>query len=321
MSLRFSAASGAIAAASSLAVLVVLAAPGAEANQGKAGAKASQTSEIAFVRSSSEIYVVRADGHGVRKVARFIFSTPVLNPGWSSDRKRIAFMEFIKESDTEIGVVGSNGKNRRDDPFALSGSYPIADEPAWSPDDKRIAFEAFATDPMSDAAAIVVASTLGPNRPLTRMLTDFRHRDLAPTWSPSGSQICFERNTKRGAGFYEIGIAKNSALFVISSKGGRPRRITSGGEPDWSPDAKLIAFARLGDIYVVRPNGLGRRLLIGGRTSDGEPRWSPDGTKIAFVRPRRATCSSVRCVHDLWVADSSGRNQRLVVRNAQLIDW
>jgi Tol biopolymer transport system component len=140
MSLRFSALISAVAAASSLAVLVVLAANGA-ANQSKAGARASQTSEIAFVRSfeTSEIYVVRADGHGVRKVARFIFSTPVLNPGWSSDRKRIAFMEFIKESDTEIGVVGSNGKNRRDDPFALSARYPIADEPAWSPDDKRIA--------------------------------------------------------------------------------------------------------------------------------------------------------------------------------------
>jgi Tol biopolymer transport system component len=321
MSLRFSVPVAAAAVASGLGALGVLAPNGAEATPAKAGDKASQGSEIAFVRGY-EIYVVRGDGHDVRKVARLMSSTPVVNPAWSSDRKRIAFMEFIKESANEIGTVQANGKNRLDDAFELSwNGFPIADEPAWAPDDKRIAFEAFATDPMSDAAAIVVASTLGSNRPLTRMLTDFRHRDLAPTWSPSGRQISFERKTKRGEGFYQIGIAKNSALFVVSSKGGRPRRITSGGEPDWSPDGNLITFAQRGDIYVVRPNGLGRRVLIGGSATDGEPRWSPDGTKIAFVRARRATCSSVRCVHDLWVADSFGRNQRLVLRNAQFIDW
>jgi Tol biopolymer transport system component len=90
-------------------------------------------------------------------------------------------MEFIKESNQEIGVVGSNGKNRRDDPFALS--YGIADEPAWSPDDKRLAFVAFGSGQV-DSAAIVVGSTLHPNRPRNHVLTDFRHRDLAPTWSP-----------------------------------------------------------------------------------------------------------------------------------------
>jgi Tol biopolymer transport system component len=318
MSFRFSGASAAAVVAASIVIaLVVLLASGTDANRANAAATPSQRAEIAFVRGS-EIYVVRADGHGVRKVARLIFGTPVGSPAWSSDHKRIAFMEFIKESNQEIGVVGSNGKNRRDDPFALS--YGIADEPAWSPDDKRLAFVAFGSGQV-DSAAIVVGSTLHPNRPRNHVLTDFRHRDLAPTWSPSGRQICFERSTKRSEGFYEIGIAKNSALFLISSNGDRPRRITSGGEPDWSPDAKLITFAQRGDIYVARPNGSGRRVLIGGKTSDGQPKWSPDGTKVAFVRARHATCPSVTCVHDLWIADRNGRNQRLVVRDAQEIDW
>jgi Tol biopolymer transport system component len=97
------------------------------------------------------------------------------------------------------------------------------------------------------------------------------------------------------------------------------KRITSGSEPDWSPDGKWIALADRGNIYVVHGDGTGRRLLIGAAALDAKPRWSPDGTKIAFVRAR-PRCAALSC-SDLWIADRTGRNQRLLVRNVDTIDW
>jgi Tol biopolymer transport system component len=271
---------------------------------------------IAFVRATksrgAEIYVVRQDGRGIRRVVRSDTRGQVFDPAWSSDHRRIAFTVWIKESWVEIGIIRLNGQRRRDDALALQLYSSTVGSAAWSPDDKRMAYSTFAGGG-SDRAAIVVVSTLRPSyaRNATRRITDLRHRDIASTWSPTGALIGFQR---------DVGRDGSAAIFVVSAIGGRPMRITNGGNPDWSPDGKLIAFADHGDIFVVRPNGSARTVVIGGKTNDSQPVWSPDGTKIAFVRARRASCSA-SCTSDLWVADRKGRNQRRLVRNAYSIDW
>jgi Tol biopolymer transport system component len=44
----------------------------------------------------------------------------------------------------------------------------------------------------------------------------------------------------------------------------------------------LIAFDDGGDIYVVNPDGSGRRQLTSGSATDTAPEWSEDGTRIAY---------------------------------------
>jgi Tol biopolymer transport system component len=262
---------------------------------------------IAFVRGY-EIYVVSPDGSSVHKVARRMNGVPVTDPAWSSDRNWIAFMLFVKESDNEIGLVRPSGKDRRDGVF----DFGLASGPAWSPDDKRLAVEQFVGGfpPPTDNSAIVVVPTQPPHEQLE--LTKYTHRDFSPAWSPNGRVIAFERETHRGA---------PKAIFTVPSAGGPAKRISRGGEPDWSPDGRWIALADRGNVYVVNRDGSGRRLLIGGTPIDGKPRWSPDGKKIAFVRARRPGCRAFDCVRDLWIADRAGRNQQLLVRNADSIDW
>jgi hypothetical protein len=59
---------------------------------------------------------------------------------------------------------------------------------------------------------------------------------------------------------------------------------TAHGDPDWSPDGRLVAFASNrghGGVYVMRPDGTGMRRLFGSEASDVD--WSPDGNSMAFA--------------------------------------
>lgn len=88
-------------------------------------------------------------------------------------------------------------------------------------------------------------------------------------------------------------------LWLLSSEGGSPRRLTHGehtnGGPAWSPDGKAIAFVsnrkeKRPQIYRLRLDGGEAECLtdLDGEISGLE--WSPDGSKIAFIhRPFNPT--------------------------------
>jgi TolB protein len=43
-------------------------------------------------------------------------------------------------------------------------------------------------------------------------------------------------------------------------------------------------FDEDGDIYVMNPDGTGRKQLTSGKEIDSDPDWSPDGERVAFTR-------------------------------------
>jgi Tol biopolymer transport system component len=78
-------------------------------------------------------------------------------------------------------------------------------------------------------------------------------------------------------------------VFRITLSGKGLRQLTRGNLPSeapaFSPNAKRVAFARLGaGVFSMNLDGTRlRRLTTNGR--DSLPAWSPDGRQIAFVRP------------------------------------
>jgi dipeptidyl aminopeptidase/acylaminoacyl peptidase len=97
-----------------------------------------------------------------------------------------------------------------------------------------------------------------------------------------------------------------SALFVLSPDGSRRRLARRGTDPSWSPRGRWIAFARAGQIWVVRSQGGRPKQLT--RKGGESPAWSPDGRYIAFLRGSRDPAA--KAAKYLWVLDRRGGRAR-----------
>ncbi len=105
---------------------------------------------------------------------------------------------------------------------------------------------------------------------------------FAPVFSPDGKWIAYADQTR--------------TLYVVSSKGGRPRKVDQSEQWEmtqysWSPDGRWLAYTRLerGDfssIHVYDTQDDVSRQVTGPSTDDGFPCWDPDGRYLYFASGR-----------------------------------
>jgi len=84
------------------------------------------------------------------------------------------------------------------------------------------------------------------------------------------------------------------AIWAVSTRGGKPWKLTVASSPILSPDGNWVLFQRDGEIYEVPVehtssssfNEAGLKPLFRAFGSNGSFRWSPDSKKIAFVSNR-----------------------------------
>jgi hypothetical protein len=81
----------------------------------------------------------------------------------------------------------------------------------------------------------------------------------APSWSPGGKQIVFERK---------------GWVLIVRVRGGSARRLVQGTAPAWSPDYRWIAFFGKSHRLNVIPAGGGRARHVGGVTGSTVD-WQP----------------------------------------------
>ena len=230
-----------------------------------------------------------------------------------------AQIAFVSERDgnPEIYVMDADGEN----PRRLTNNRHEDWAPSWSPDGKRIVFFSDRDGHVHakhgwSTFEIYVMDADGRN---PQNLTNNRHDDRHPSWSPDGKRIAFEANRNWDN-------VRNSEIYVMDDDGGNEQNLTNNPGrdflPSWSPDGKRIVFssAREGhfsyEIYVMDDDGGNQRRLTENLKTDLFPAWSPDGKRITFASDRKADFENF----EIYVMDTDGGNQRRLTENREF-DW
>lgn len=274
-------------------------------------------------RHHSVVAVTSADGSRPLQ----ILTAPGANessPRWSPDGRRLAVLTDTKGEASALWTMDPDGSHRQHVTDVVSTNQRFADEEegdpyAWSPDGKWFAFagvdpanQARGREPLVITRYMYQAYTdyddgrrtqiwvVGAGGGQPRLLSDGHAVDLAPAWSPDGSQIVFVSNREPDPDFH-----RNDDLFVVDVATGRVRQLTStvGSEvhPVWSPDGKWIAYlatkrkwatydSMAEDFHIwVTPadGGQGREVNATLDRRSLTVAWAPDSRSVIFTAEDR----------------------------------
>lgn len=302
-----------------------------------------------------ELFVMNADGTGVRKLTHPPRGTEDINADWSPDGSRIVFARAPSSGVHSIWVVRPNGTGlRRLTPNCAPGvgipECPADDGwPAWSPDGKHIAFQRLSGalrpkgSTINNAKAIyrdelVITDANGRHARTLVWLGPWRGDPQIPSWSPDGKQLVFlgkyMRSKTNGTGC----ICR--ALYIVNADGSGLHRLTPpsiapGERIDWSPDGSTILFrthpgedlnAASGfgaNLYTIHPDGTGLRQLTHLGPSDRVlmGSYSPDDMSIVFETSHGAVGPGLPDIFVMNV-DGTGLRQLTRTRNFETqADW
>lgn len=221
-------------------------------------------SRIAFSTVTGDlqgIFVMNADGTGMRRLTRQTLPGFDFPGSWSPDGHQIVFSRRAG-FDEAIFTIRLDGTRLRQ-----VTEWGLIESPAWSPDGSRIAF-------MRDNDIWV----MDPDGSDPVQLTFEGAYNNFPSWSPDGKRIIWSR-----ANIFGI----KGEIWIMNADGTNQMNLTntetfSEGDPAWSPDGTKIAFA--GDpendgsalIYTINADGSGLEKLSGARVaSNFGPDWQP----------------------------------------------
>ena len=228
--------------------LTRLAPRGTDASGNQQPAWAPSGDRIAYIGSAArrresesdlELYLMRADGSGKRRVTSN--QAADLLPSWSPDGARIAFARGFRigsqDAATAIYTIGVDGREEKELVRASIPTFVL--DPAWSPDGRSIAYARTTYTRAATEYGIYVINSDGSSD------QKLIGRAAEPAWSPDAKRIAFvsDRDHNGRCLFHDCeGFAPE--VYLMRADGSEVRRVTHSPatdvNPAWSPDEKAL---------------------------------------------------------------------------------
>jgi Tol biopolymer transport system component len=253
-----------------------------------------------------DIWVLQSGAGTVRQITHNAAND--FAPAWSPDGQTIA---FVSDRTDGRGVWKVNAATSAETLVAAAAGSVNA--PSWSPDGSRVIYAVIAGNEsrlMLEGQAVTSREDVFP----------FRVQWASP------DELIYTADgkiKKRSIRSGQVGPIEFSATVSFTrtpyqrkrrdfdSRAARPVRGIMA--PVLSPDATQVAFAALGDLWVMPIGGTPRRVTHD-RFVEMDPAWSPDGRLLAFSSDRSGTM-------DLWVHDMQSGAERLMSSDATMAAW
>jgi TolB protein len=243
--------------------------------QNVAGPKKLQDAIAFFTRQFNSVDgglgVMRVDGSGRRPLPGGELG---FEPSISPDGRRIAFSRNTDIGVTSVYVMNVDGTGTT----SVAQGIVLNPGPVWSPDGCQIAFRSSLETNGGPVGRISIVNADGTG--LHQVSPEPGPNDFAfdesPTWSPTGTQLAFTRN---------------SVLHVINVDGTGLTALPNEDmalNPSWSPDGQRIAYMSgdpFGEIRLRNPDGsnLAQVTVATPGTFDFWPRWAPDSRRLVIA--------------------------------------
>ena len=257
-------------------------------------------------------------------------ATDAAHISFSRDGRQLAYVQRTYTANLhKIGFDSGAGKIVGQ-PTAITQGSREAMQPSPSPDGQWLAFAS-----LGKQEDIFVIRTDGT---ALRQLTDDRHMDRAPCWSPDGKKIAF----------FSSRSGSNLEVWTVNPDGSGLQQVTYEGRgrvwfPVWSPDSTRLAYyVRYQEGREVHGDSFIMDLARPWKEQPHEPlprlrnpdasymawSWSPDQRKLAATEWRAAIASGIavylldsrKCErlldygqYPLWLRD----NRRLLFANQE----
>ncbi len=228
--------------------------------------------------SNSDIYVMNADGSGLRKMTGF--EKGDWHPRWSPDGTSLLFMSTRENRAQVWRIPVDGGEAQQLTNLSIGMSNPI-----WSPDGQHIVFftEVFPECGADDECNKKLAEDIEDGIVQAHMADDLLYRHW--TFWKDGKRlhtfifdICSEESVDLTPGvldmpYYEVG---GSSGFDISPDGEELCISSNADSNHWETTNK--------DLWLVSTNGGELRNITNENEAyDAHPRYSPDGRYIAYI--------------------------------------
>jgi Tol biopolymer transport system component len=247
--------------------------------------------------SSYNIWVLDVATGDVRRIT----NDPSENhmPSWSPDDSEIAFSSTRDDGHSAWAVRVSDGSERK-----LTTADGTVEAPSWGPGGKIVYH--LGPDPKSELDLDGRALTGSENA------FSFRVSWISPTEFYYVSDGKIRRRSISGGDArtveFKATLPVNPAHYTRRKRdfdSTAPRQALGIVAPTLSPNGAKVAFAALGDIYVMTIGGKPEN-ITNDKYLDTDPAWSPDGSQLVFSSDRGGK------LLELWIHDfRSGQDRQL----------